>query len=170
MGRISHVAMSAALMTGFAVMPAEAAPPPARATADLSVSWGDFYWLPGRRAATYTMIVTNEGPSTAQNITVSGTLPSYLTFARIIPGECGRAARGFHCMVPDLLPQTSVLIKLTVKAEDKARGVKRFKVATSSATLDPNVLNNARIITGKVRRLDGPPKTKRTWRPGPRLE
>lgn len=98
---------------------------------------------------TYTITVTNAGPSTAQSVVISDTLP---TGASYVGGEDGNGAKVCTLVQPDrvdcalssIAPGTSKTVYLTVKvAPSVAHGATlNNSVIVSSTTPDPVAANN----------------------------
>ena len=96
---------------------------------------------------TYTITVTNLGPSTAEDAVVTDSLPMTMTFVSASPsvGSCSHAGGVVTCSLGDLAVGDEVSIEIVV--ETQAFGeVTDFEpinlVEVSSVTLDPNIDNN----------------------------
>ena len=88
---------------------------------------------------TFTIVVTNAGPSTATGVVIADPPPAGLAFGTIT-GACA----AFPCTVPTLAPGASATITATVSVPAPYSGPDPIvNVATaSSATLDPEAANN----------------------------
>lgn len=133
---------------------AERPPPPPSAdpaaAADLAISGINLGQLPKKRASVYLLTLLNQGPATAENVQVTGTLPSYVKSVRATPSECLKKGRRLQCSFASLTPGTDISIRLVVRAQAKAGGVKRFKVFARSDTLEGNIKDNTSVITSRV--------------------
>src|SRR5262249_46432770 len=89
--------------------------------------------------ATFTIVVTNAGPSTATGVVITDPPPAGLAFGTIT-GACA----AFPCTVPSLAPGASAIITATVSVPAPYSGPDPIvNIATaSSATLDPDAANN----------------------------
>jgi uncharacterized repeat protein (TIGR01451 family) len=93
---------------------------------------------------TYTMIVTNNGPSTAKAVRVSDPLPAGITFVSVTPATCGLAATTLTCALGDLAKGQSVSITLVAGIPaDAAKGKKTNVATVTSTTPDTNLANNS---------------------------
>ncbi len=96
---------------------------------------------------TYTITVTNLGPSTAEDAVVTDTLPETMTFVSASPavGTCSHAAGVVTCSVGDLAVGDEVAIEIVVETEEFG-SVTDFEpvnlVEVSSSTLDSDTDNN----------------------------
>ena len=57
---------------------------------------------------TYTLVVTNNGPSTAKDVTVADPLPAGITFVSVAPSACGLDGTTVRCSLGDLVKGQSV--------------------------------------------------------------
>lgn len=111
-----------------------------KASADVSaVKSGDAALIPGTDA-TWSIVVTNNGPSVARAVTVTDLLHEALTVdADSLPEGCSAAGQEITCMVGDLAPDASVTLSFTTHvAEDAAVETISNSVHTETETPDPN--------------------------------
>ncbi len=92
---------------------------------------------------TYTIVVTNNGPNAAENVTVSDTLPAGTTFnyASQTKGTCAISYPLYHCQVGTL--QVGESATMTVHTRPDAPGVITNNVSVASSTSDPDMNNNS---------------------------
>jgi uncharacterized repeat protein (TIGR01451 family) len=92
---------------------------------------------------TYTLVVTNNGPSTARDVKVSDPLPAGMTFVSVTPAACGLAVTTVTCSLGDLAKGHSVTITLVSGIPPGLAKKARTNEATvSSPTPDSNLANN----------------------------
>jgi large repetitive protein len=91
---------------------------------------------------TYTLAVANDGPSTANAVSVSDTLPSGVTFltATGTGWTCAQTAGVVTCTRPTLAVGAAPPITITVRPT--GGGTITNTATVGSATLDPNTVNN----------------------------
>jgi uncharacterized repeat protein (TIGR01451 family) len=107
--------------------------------------------VPGEEA-TYSLLVTNSGPSTARNEVVSDALPSGLSFVSASPG-CGEAAGTVTCAVAALAPGASQTFTVTARADSGADCADLANTATVTGnTGDPDLGNNSSTVRNCERR------------------
>ncbi len=92
----------------------------------------------------YEIIITNDGPSEAQNVMVTDTLGSNLTFASVSAGCTGNSSsKVVTCTVGTLAAQGSMHYLLAVIADDVPTGtILTNTVTVASDTFDPDISNN----------------------------
>lgn len=103
----------------------------------------------------YTLDVTNDGPGTAQSVTVTDTLPHGVEFrsADSDPGDCpttpdkdtitGAGNDTVVCELGDLAPGESGVVEIRVRPQDGQQGTTLTNVAeVAAATDDPELDNN----------------------------
>jgi uncharacterized repeat protein (TIGR01451 family) len=92
---------------------------------------------------TYTLVVTNNGPSTAKAVQVSDPLPAGLAFVSVTPTACGLVGRTVTCALGDLVKGQSVSITVVAGIPPGLANKTRTNTATvSSPTPDSNLANN----------------------------
>jgi uncharacterized repeat protein (TIGR01451 family) len=102
---------------------------------------------------TQSIIVSNAGPGTATNVTVTDLLPSSLTFASCdasAGGVCGGTGNSRTITFASLAPGTTALITIVARVNcNVANGVPISVTAVvfSSTTADPNTINNSATAT-----------------------
>jgi uncharacterized repeat protein (TIGR01451 family) len=97
---------------------------------------------PGRNV-TYTLVVTNNGPSTAKGVQVSDPLPAGVTFVSVAPAACGLAGTTVTCALGDLAKGQSVSVTVVAGIPvGTPQGTKRNVATVSSTTPDTNLANN----------------------------
>jgi uncharacterized repeat protein (TIGR01451 family) len=107
---------------------------------------------------TYTLNVVNDGPNTAEDVTVTDVLPAGVTYLSSAPA-CANAAGTLTCDVGDLLPGQSVPIVVQVTVPADFLGAAATATITNTATVaaanqtDPNPGNNTATATTTVKAL-----------------
>ncbi|MEW6028569.1 MAG: right-handed parallel beta-helix repeat-containing protein [Chloroflexota bacterium] len=92
---------------------------------------------------TYTVAVTNNGPDAAENVVVSDTLPSGVTYdsATATQGSCVIAFPLLECQIGTMNPGDSVTV--TIHVTPNEGGTMTNHVAVASDTNDPDTGNNS---------------------------
>jgi uncharacterized repeat protein (TIGR01451 family) len=104
-------------------------------------------------SVTQTIIVSNAGPGTATNVTVTDLLPSSLTFVDCNAssgGVCGGTGNSRTITFASLAPGTTALITIVARVNcNVANGIPISVTAVvfSSTTADPNTINNSATAT-----------------------
>jgi uncharacterized repeat protein (TIGR01451 family) len=100
---------------------------------------------------TYTLLVSNGGPSTATGVTVTDTLPGGVTFvpAQSSPSCSEGPAGTVTCSVGSLANGASATITITVRAPIAAGTISNTASVTSSVS-DPNTSNNTTSASSVV--------------------
>ena len=128
-------------------------PPPPPPGADLSVvKTGPATGHVGQ-AITYTIVVTNNGPATANGVLVTDTLPKNTGFgsATSTQGTCGQRphSQAVDCNVGTMASGATVTITIVAKPTVKGMFVNTATVSSTSPT-DPNQANNTSSVTTNV--------------------
>ncbi len=97
-------------------------------------------FVPGQ-PVTYTVLVTNAGPSDADNVQVSDDLPADFIFSSVTPAECGEATGTVSCSLGTLAAGDSVQITIVGMADPSATELTNTATATTD-TPDPDLTNN----------------------------
>lgn len=129
------------------------------ASADLAITkshTGDF--MAGSNTNTFTIEVTNNGPSDASTFTVTDTLPTGLTYVDAqgtagIGASCSNAGQIITCTGGPTIGvgQTSTItVTVAVSADTAGNTTYDNNVSVASATSDPNSGNNSAIDTATV--------------------
>jgi uncharacterized repeat protein (TIGR01451 family) len=113
--------------------------------ADLKVT-GSVGKLKKGKTGTYSFSVSNRGPATARNVTVTARLPKGLSIKSVSGRGCKRSGNGIRCAVSSLAPGKTAKISVRVKVAKKAKGKPAYKVTVSSATYDPYRANNSTTV------------------------
>ena len=101
----------------------------------------------------YTLQVTNDGPATAQGVTVSDPLPSQVTFvsATSTQGTCALAGTTVNCTIGSMTNGSNVVITINVTASVFAAGTAVANTATVNTTSsDPNPTNNYSSVISTI--------------------
>jgi uncharacterized repeat protein (TIGR01451 family) len=101
--------------------------------------------------ATWTLSLSNQGPNPAQNLVVTDTLPSRVSFVSASPG-CTylNATRTVRCEIASLAQSGTASFTITTSAPGKGNGWVTNTAQVSSSTPDPNTTNNT--ASARVRR------------------
>jgi uncharacterized repeat protein (TIGR01451 family) len=91
----------------------------------------------------YTLSVSNQGPDTALNVTLTDTLPEGLSFVSAMPtqGSCMELGGSLTCSLGDIAGGGSAGVELVVTAT--TAGVITNSASVSSDTADPNADDNS---------------------------
>jgi uncharacterized repeat protein (TIGR01451 family) len=100
--------------------------------------------VPGTNV-TFELVVTNDGPNPASNVTVSDPLPDGLTFVSASPG-CGEASGTVTCTIGSLDPGASQTFTVTAKVAGSVDRCVSNSATASSDTPDPDMSDNTSRI------------------------
>jgi uncharacterized repeat protein (TIGR01451 family) len=110
-----------------------------------------------RDSVTYSIRVTNRGPSTARSVVVNDALPAGVVFLRVVAnrGRCSTPVVGRNGTLSCRLDPFSTTggmwsIAVTVKVTARAGSVLTNTARVTSSTADPNLANNHAAATIKV--------------------
>ena len=97
---------------------------------------------PRNRIATYTLVIVNDGPSTAADATLTDTLPAGVEFVSSSPDAptCQHAAGTITCDLGDLVDGASATVTITVRGV--AVGTHTNTATVASPTPDSDPANN----------------------------
>lgn len=96
---------------------------------------------------TYTLVISNAGPSAASSIAVTDSLPAGVTFVSASPG-CINLGGAIACTIATLAGGSTNNILVTVKPN--AEGTLTNTVSVTSGIADPNTNNNVSVFTTAV--------------------
>ncbi|MFK3678080.1 hypothetical protein ACI2IP_10120 [Microbacterium sp. NPDC090218] len=96
---------------------------------------------------TYTLRVTNAGPSVARGASLSDTLPAGFLDAVVNGPGCSIVGGTVGCDLGDIGPGGSVAVEVTGTWSTTATGVVSNTATTTSATPDPNTDDNTSTVT-----------------------
>ena len=108
-----------------------------------------------RNLLTYTLVVTNNGPASATNVTVVDVLPSVLKFVSVVTtaGTCSQAANTVTCQVGTLANAGTATINIVVTPQSPTI-VTNSAMVTADQT-DPvsanNIANATTLVTAPTR-------------------
>jgi len=133
------------------------------ASADVSIEKTVGTSLFAGQIGTYELKVRNDGPSTAEDVTIEDTLPEGLTYAGAVTpaGTCSGSGRDFSCELGDLAPEQEVTVIVSVNVLEG--GEYTNCAETGSETPDPATGNNRSCDTSPAANTDlaitktGPP-------------
>ncbi len=90
---------------------------------------------------TYTLTITNNGPSDAQTVLVTDTLPSGVTFAWTV--ACGGMGSGYPtCPLNTITANTTISYQIVVTVNASSSGNITNGATATSSTIDPSSSNN----------------------------
>jgi uncharacterized repeat protein (TIGR01451 family) len=105
---------------------------------------------PGKNI-TYTLLVTNNGPSTAKDVKVADPLPSGIAFVSVTPAACGLDGTTVRCSLGDLVKGQSVTITAVAGVSlSLANKTKTNEATVTSTTPDSDLTNNKDNATVKI--------------------
>lgn len=104
--------------------------------------------VPAGNSLYYTVLITNTGPSYANNVTLVDTLPSVVNFVSATPGSptCNQANKIVTCNLGAIASgqQRTVVIRVTVPVT--ATGTINNLASVTSQMLDRNLVNNSSTL------------------------
>jgi len=119
---------------------------------------------------TYTISVTNDGPNTANSVTVTDVLPAGVTFLSSVP-SCTNSAGTLACALGSLLPGQTVpiVIQVDIPSNFPAGTITNTATVAAANQFDPNPGNNTATAVTTVKTLADLAVTKvcKPDRPGP---
>ncbi|GAB4184804.1 MAG: hypothetical protein Tsb002_08100 [Wenzhouxiangellaceae bacterium] len=115
------------------------------AEADLSITKvDDVDPVVAGNALTYTLTVSNAGPSDAQNVSVTDTLPTGVTF--VSTSGCAEDPNGLStCTLGTIVAGGSASYTVSVTVDEATTGTIINSATVTSSTTDPNAANNTAI-------------------------
>ena len=95
---------------------------------------------------TYTVAVTNSGPSTAMAVVLTDTLPSALSYVgaevSLVGGNCQAADVGISCTLGTMALHQTAWVTMTLATDPGASGQVVSTIAAASLESDPDMENN----------------------------
>ncbi len=93
---------------------------------------------------TYTLVVTNLGPSTASGVTLRDVLPGGVAYVSYVPGQgtCSGTST-INCSLGEIASGGVVTTRIRVTVNPSTRGVLTNTATVSSTLFDPNGSNNS---------------------------
>jgi large repetitive protein len=101
---------------------------------------------------TYTLAITNHGPSTSSAVTVKDTLPAGTTFQSAAPsqGTCAANGQAVTCQLGPLASGASAQVSITVEVSASASGTLRNAATVEGPEPDPDKSNNESSVEGPI--------------------
>jgi large repetitive protein len=101
---------------------------------------------------TYTLAITNHGPSTSSAVTVKDTLPAGTTFQSAAPsqGSCAANGQAVICQLGPLASGASAQVSITVEVSASATGTLRNVATVEGPEPDPDKSNNESAVEGPI--------------------
>ena len=105
----------------------------------------------------YTVTVTNTGPSAGTAVTLVDTLPAGVAFVSSTPGPpvCNLAGGTLTCDLGTVVPATTTTVTINVTVNPTAAGILVNTATVSGAEPDPNASNNSATASTAVGSRDG---------------
>lgn len=123
------------------------------ASADLKIAMIHKGWFKAGTQGSYSLSVTNSGPSTATSVVVTVTLPSGMTYVSASPGvTCSSSGTTVTCTLGTLAPGATASFTLVVAVAIGISGTLTPVATITSSTFDPNTANNTVSDATNVRR------------------
>ncbi len=117
------------------------------AEADLGVTkTGPGTATAGGMPVTYTLTVTNNGPSDAETVSLDDPTPAGFTFA----SATAPCAGGFPCALGTMVPSDVISVDVTFDIDPATTGDVTNTATVSSPTVDPNAANDSASVTTTV--------------------
>ncbi|BCY12193.1 DUF11 domain-containing protein [Actinoplanes sp. L3-i22] len=92
---------------------------------------------------TYTVTVTNAGPSVARTLVLGDVIPPTATYNSATGGTCAPTAIGtLECQLADMAPGATTVVTIDMTLKSNAAGAVNNAVSVTSSTPDPNAANN----------------------------
>jgi uncharacterized repeat protein (TIGR01451 family) len=103
-------------------------------------------------AVTWTILVSNAGPSAADAVTLADSVPAPVLAATVTTsaGSCALTAGAISCPLGTLVPNTGVTVVVTGTVDPAYRGPLTNTASVSSSTPDPNAANASATATSTV--------------------
>lgn len=95
---------------------------------------------------TYTLLVTNAGPSTARGVSLSDTLPAEFTATAVDDAGCTIDSSTVTCGLGDIAPGDAVTVQIDGRWSATATGVVSNTATTTSSTPDPDTSDNSSTV------------------------
>ncbi|MCA9971121.1 MAG: DUF11 domain-containing protein [Anaerolineales bacterium] len=112
--------------------------------------------IPGR-VLTYTVTVTNQGPSDLTSAAaLTDVLPAAVSFVSVTPGSpaCAHAGGEVTCAVPPLASGSSTIVTVVVTVDAAANAPLHNSATVVGADADPDMGNNTAVITTAIKTAD----------------
>ncbi len=90
---------------------------------------------------TYTLTITNSGPSNAANVVVTDTLPTGVTYASASSG-CSHSSAEINCILGTLNVNATRIITVAVIVDPSTTGILQNSAGVASDITDPNSTND----------------------------
>ncbi|KUL27679.1 DUF7507 domain-containing protein [Actinoplanes awajinensis] len=92
---------------------------------------------------TYTITVSNAGPSVARGLVLTDVIPSTATYTSAGGGTCARTAIGtLECQLADMAPGATTTVTLDMTLKPSGGGAVNNAVSVTGSTPDPSAANN----------------------------
>ncbi len=96
---------------------------------------------------TYTLIITNNGPSNATNLLITDTLPTSVNVTSITPATCGQSGGMITCPPITLTPQANFVATIAVTTPFTAAGIISNTAIAQATEPDPTPANHTEPTT-----------------------
>lgn len=106
---------------------------------------------PGNNA-TYTIQITNAGPSPATGVTLTDVLPGGVTFVSSTPGSptCNNAAGTVTCNLPDIASGANSIVTITVSIPAAFLGALNNSASVTENEFDPSTFDNVGVVSTSI--------------------